>query len=189
MPVSSQPVCVCVVCAVKKLVICNNTLEEKTQSDSVFDLYVFSRSWNKARRSNVSPVRQLLHFLSCISKNLRKTFMCVALLAHAQGYMNVNRKELNQQPPRLYSLAHKRHCTPHTHTTSWSGLKQQWEWKNKELWQLFLSVSFTFTVQLQHWGAISAVSGVERVQAWSFSAVWPDWFMPILPEGLAISSV
>lgn len=57
----------------------------------------------------MSPVRQLLHFLSCISKNLRKTFMCVALLAHAQGYMNVNvcsfsdearnRKELNQQPP------------------------------------------------------------------------------------------
>lgn len=61
--------------------------------------------------------------------------MCVGLLAHAQGYMNVNvrsfsdkawnHKELYQQPPFLYSFAHKRHCTPHTHTTSCSGLKQQ----------------------------------------------------------------
>lgn len=72
------------------------------------------------------PVRQLLHFLSRISKNICKTCMCVGLLAHAQGYMKMNvysfsgeawnHKELNQQPPFLYSFARKRHCTPHTRT-------------------------------------------------------------------------
>lgn len=71
-------------------------------------------------------MRQLLHFLWCISKNICKSFMCVGLLAHAQGYRNVNlcsfsdearsHKELNQQPPPLYSFAHKWHCTPHTRT-------------------------------------------------------------------------
>lgn len=65
--------------------------------------------------------------------------MRVGLLAHAQGYTNVNvssfsdeawnHKELYQQPPFLYSTQH----TTHTHTTSCSGLKQQREGKNKEL--------------------------------------------------------